>query len=336
VGGGGRRRSDARRAGGLPRAVVAGLRSDRPGVAAQDRGGLVEAADARPPSRPLHEPACRLDLGPHRPGGEVHPAQLRRRGAADRARLRRAPPGLHLGHIREHEQEVGTDLLGEQRRGQVLVDHGLDPREARRREHDRDPAAACTDDQHPGVEQEPDRLDLDDPGRLRRRHDAADMRPVGPHRPAALGGQPHALLGLIDRADRLRRHRECGVRRVDHGLREQRRDSASRRELVQERLIEEITDHALRLRAEDVERVGLHVVIGLRLERQEADLWSVAMGDDEAVRFMQRGDRPRRGPDVGLLVGCLRRLAPAQKRVPAERDDGQGSHRSPQARRMYA
>jgi len=327
---------DARRAGGLPRPVIAGAGHDRPGLAAQDLGSLVEPADAGASARPLGEPAGGLHLRPHRAGGEVHPAQLGRRGVPDRARGGRAPAGLDLGDIGEHQQEVGSDLLGEQRGGQILVDHGLDAGEARRREDDRDPAAPGADDEHACVEQEPDRLDLDDPGRLRRCHDAADVQPVRPHRPAALRGEPLADLRLVHRADRLRRHGEARVGGVDDRLREQRCDAAPNGELVQERLVEEIADHPLRLGAEDVQRIRPHVLVRLGLERQEPDLRPVAVRDDEAVRVVERRDRLRRGADVDLLVGGLRRLTAAQEGVPAECDDRERGHRSPQARRMYA
>ncbi len=76
-----------------------------------------------------------------------------------------------------------------------------------------------------------------------------------------------------------------------------------------ELLLDDVADHALRLGAEDVERVGLDVLVGRSLERQEPDLRPVAVRHDELVVRRDPGQRLRRDPDVGPLVLGGHRLA---------------------------
>ena len=48
-------------------------------------------------------------------------------------------------------------------------------------------------------------------------------------------------------------------------------------------LLEDVADHSLGLRAEDVERVGLDIRVRRGLERQQTDLWAVAVGENQVV-----------------------------------------------------
>jgi hypothetical protein len=76
----------------------------------------------------------------------------------------------------------------------------------------------------------------------------------------------------------------------DDDLREQRRHGCSA-QLVDELLLKQIADHPLALGSEQVERVRGHVRIGLALERQQADLQAVAVGDHELVLAREHRDR---------------------------------------------
>jgi hypothetical protein len=76
--------------------------------------------------------------------------------------------GVDVGHDR---QDVGTELGGQHRAGEVLVDHGLDADEppARRHRfvdvHDGDATAARADHHAVALEHPPDGLDAEDPPR---------------------------------------------------------------------------------------------------------------------------------------------------------------------------
>ena len=93
---------------------------------------------------------------------------------------------------------------------------------------------------------------------------------------------------------------EGRVRRVDLDHRQHGRQRLVEGHQVAQLLLHEIADHALRLGAEDIERVGRDLLVGRALERQQADLGSVAVGDDELV--LARHRRPARRQAVLTLV----------------------------------
>ena len=71
------------------------------------------------------------------------------------------------------------------------------------------------------------------------------------------------------------------------------------------------TRHPVAVGAEHVERILLDLVVGLALERQQADLGPVPVGDDDLVLGGDRGDLRDRGPDVAPLGGHVGGLAAA-------------------------
>src|SRR5579862_1218836 len=175
-------------------------------MAAEQLVDLVEAPDHAAPAGPLDEAANRLDLRAHRAGGEVLAAKLGWRSLADR------PLGwgavVHIDGVDVGGQHQGVDAQvdGQQRRGKILVDHGLDPPlPAVSLLDDGDPAAARADDEKPGFGQALDRAQLNDPLRLRRGHDAAPAAPVRLDRPPVLLRQGLGVGFGIDRTDELRR-----------------------------------------------------------------------------------------------------------------------------------
>ena len=93
------------------------------------------------------------------------------------------------------------------------------------------------------------------------------------------------------------------------------------RELVAELLLDDVADHPLRLRTEDVEGVGVDRLVRRSLERKQADLRSVAVGDHELM--LERDGRKclARGARVLTLVLGGESLAPTQQRVASECDD---------------
>src|SRR5581483_9503846 len=75
------------------------------------------------------------------------------------------------------------------------------------------------------------------------------------------------------------------------------------------------------LRAQHVERIGRHVVVGLVLKRKQSDLRAVAVGHDEPVLDRNCGENVRGTRHVRALDGGFERLTPAQERVAAESHD---------------
>jgi hypothetical protein len=93
-----------------------------------------------------------------------------------------------------------------------------------------------------------------------------------------------------------------------------------------------VSDHALRLRAEDGERVGAgQQRVALALEGEHADLRAVAVADDQLVPPGQRGEGLRGRPDVLQLDSSVGFVAVLEQRVAAEGDDN--AHVSRPARR---
>src|SRR5581483_1029312 len=228
--------------------------------------------------------------------------------------------------VGEHHQPVGGERLGEEAGGEVLVDDGFDAGQPSVPAHDRYAPASGADDDLAGGEQPLDRGELDDLARLRRRDHAPHVRPVGGDGPAALGCEPGRLDAVVDRADRLRRPREGRVVLVDDDLGEHGDDAAAAGS-SRERLREEVADHPLALRAEDVERVRRDLGVGVGLEREESHLRAVAVRDHELVPLGERRQRRDCLADVGLLDGGLRALPAPQERIPSQGDDE--PHRQP-------
>ena len=157
--------------------------------------------------------------------------------------------------------------------------------------------------------------------RLGRRDHAAEAVAVGLERPALLGRQRVCLRLVVDGSDRLRRIGEGRVGRVDLDLRQERGEPLVLRQLVAQLLLEHVADHPLRLGVQDVERIGLDLLVGRSLERQQPDLRSVAVRDHELVLERDRRQRLAGDARVRALVLGGQGLPALEQRVAAERDD---------------
>ncbi len=100
-----------------------------------------------------------------------------------------------------------------------------------------------------------------------------------------------------------------------------RREWLLGRQQVAQLLLDEVADHAFRLGAEDVERVRLDLLVGRALERQEADLWTVAVGDHQLVVRGEGSQLLRGHAHVLPLVLGGHGLPATEQRIAAQGDD---------------
>jgi hypothetical protein len=136
---------------------------------------------------------------------------------------------------------------------------------------------------------------------------------------------------FVDRADELRRFIERRVVAIDLDHREDRGERDLRREEVSQLLLDQVPDHPLRLRPEDVERIRLDVLVGGCLEGEQPDLRTVAVGQHHLVVLGHWSDRPGRGPDVVALHVDGHRFTALEQGVATESDED--AHRLPLNRR---
>jgi hypothetical protein len=106
------------------------------------------------------------------------------------------------------------------------------------------------------------------------------------------------------------------IRGVDVDLGERRGDRPPRQR-VHQLLLEAVADHSLRLRGEDIERVRCEVAIRLCLQREQADLWSVSVGDHDVGVLSEPATGRTAVTMLALRLG-LAPLAAADQRVAAE------------------
>ena len=135
------------------------------------------------------------------------------------------------------------------------------------------------------------------------------------------------------RADELGRVLEGRVARRHFGLADQA-DDLPAREGVLERLEQEVADHPLGLRTEDIERVRVRQRrVGRALVGQQPDLWPVAVGNHHLVvpRQWRQGGHSRF--DMLLLDLGHRDLTTLQERVAAHRHHE--THVSPRSWRPW-
>lgn len=105
-------------------------RSQRDAGSRSARQGIVNTRQCANPCRlsaPLHIPAYRGHLRPHRAIGFGKRRQLIGRSLTNSALLRRSPMFIHRIRIRQNNQTIGRYLLRQQCRRQVFIYHRLDP-----------------------------------------------------------------------------------------------------------------------------------------------------------------------------------------------------------------
>ena len=223
--------------------------------------------------------------------------------------------------VGQHHEQPRVQAARQQAGREVLVDYRLDAVQLAVAVGGRNAAAARADGDDAFLDQQADGLDLDDLDRLRRRHDAPEVGPVGGDRPALVALQALGLAAAVDRSDRLGRVLERRVLRIDHDLRQHRDDVVLLGNDVAEFLLDHVADHADGLGADHVQRVGVDRLVGLVHQRQQADLRPVAVGDHQLVLVVHARQLARRDADVAALVLDVERLAPLQQGVAAECDD---------------
>ncbi|CAI8896061.1 NAD-specific glutamate dehydrogenase [Pseudomonas sp. IT-P260] len=224
--------------------------------------------------------------------------------------------------VRGDHQQIGLQLLGEQRRAQILVDHRLDALEVTVLVvHRRNPAATSANHDAALVQQPLDRTDFEDAFWPRAGHHAAEFVTVRGDGPAFFCGELFCFGFLVDRADRFARVLEGRVLGVDFNLGQQGGERHFEVQQVAQFLFDYVADHAFGFGTEHVQRVRGDGGVRRRLQRQQADLRAIAMGDDQLVARMDLGDLLGGDADVGALVVSGHRLATAEQGVTAQSYD---------------
>ena len=216
---------------------------------------------------------------------------------------------------------------GEQRRGEVLVDHRVDAGERAAAPHHGHAAAARADDEGAGLGEVAHGLELDDLPGLGAGHDAAPAAArVLAHGEALL---EHHLprLGLgVEGADRLGGRGEGLVLGVDGHLGDDghhRHLELALAQVVGQRLRRHVADLALALGAADVHRHRRHRLGGERvLDQQVADLGAVAVREHDPPAVLDElRDAAHGAVDVEQLLLEGADLAGLEDGVAAEGDD---------------
>ena len=186
--------------------------------------------------------------------------------------------------------------------------------------HRGDPAAPRTDHDDVLVQEPSDRPDLEDALGFGRGHHPAPFVAVLLEDPSLLGGQTVGLGLVVDGTHELGRVAERRIGRVDLDHRQDRRERHLQRQQVAELLLQDVADHPLGLRAQDIERVRLDLLVRRALQGEQPDLRAVAVGQHELVIPGHCRQRRRRGAHVGSLRLRRHRLAALQQGVTAQRD----------------
>ena len=139
------------------------------------------------------------------------------------------------------------------------------------------------------------------------------------HHPALLRGKRLRLVLGVDRPDELGRVREGRVVRIDLDHREDRRKRDLEGKEVAELLLDEVADHALRLGAEDVERVRVDLGVGRALQGEQPDLGAVAVRDDELVITCHAGESLRGVRTFARWLSAVIGSPRLRSALPAER-----------------
>ncbi len=141
----------------------------------------------------------------------------------------------------------------------------------------------------PALEQPGDRTDLEDPDlgsgeATTRRHLSPSGLTAQPFSAASRLG----FVALVDRPDELGRVAERRVIGVDLDHGQDARERTVERQKVAQLLLDHVADHPFGLSTEDVERIGLDLLVRRGLEGEQPDLRTVAVRDDQLVPV---GDR---------------------------------------------
>ena len=86
-------------------------------------------------------------------------------------------------------------------------------------------------------------------------------------------------------------------------------------------LLHQIADHALRLRAQDVQRIWRHLRVGRALQSQQAHLRPVPVRDDQLVLNRDRRQLLAGDADVVALVVAAHGLTPSKQGIATQGDD---------------
>ena len=201
---------------------------------------------------------------------------------------------------------------------------------------DRHAATAGADHRRAAFEQLLDERAFDDVDRVGAGNHPPPAIPVGGDSPTPLGGEPVGVALGIGRADELGRRVERRIGGIDQRLGHEAHDRTPETG-GRDRALQPVPDQPLCLRDQGIEgiRPRQRVVVGA-LERQQAHLGSVAVGDHQLMVGGDGGKGRGNGCDVFDLDRGVRDRSAGQQRVAPQGDQDAHSSTGPSTSGMAA
>ena len=278
-----------------------------------------------PPCPSFPQTADCLHLWAHRPRGEGVTPKFASGRRTDGAGAARPVAELDSWNVRQDQQSVCLEVLGKERRSQILVDHRL-------RSHEtsivapchRDAAPASTDHHRTSSHERTDLVTPQHSLRLGARHDSSPGRSVPTDLPTPATRQRLSVVLRVDRSDKFRGRFECRIVRRDQGLGGQadhRTGPGGRSPRPAEASSRSCLESGRPGRREDRDETdrGRAALSSAR----RPDLGPIAVRDDQVVVLGQRRECVDGGPHMVLLDLGVGRLAPLEEGIATECSDNE-------------
>ena len=305
------------------------------GLALNAIGGLLKKGDERNAAGlAFGKRHGGLNLRQHGAGGKLLfvdvLARLVRRESVKALLVGLAEVDGDLFNGRQDDEHIRVEELGELGGGKVLINDGGRADKLAVTAHDGDATASDRDDDRTVVDERLDSVLFNDVDRLGGGNDlTVATAGILDHGVAFFGGDAVGGLLVVERADGLGGVLEGGVSLIDEHLRDDGGNvlvHLAGGKLVADGVLQVVTDVALAHRAALGEgHVGLDGPClggGGHAEVDHADLWAVAVGDDDLVALRDQVDDGLCGlGDKGKLL-----IGGAAQRVAAEGDDDSLAH----------
>ena len=218
--------------------------------------------------------------------------------------LRRSPVFIYRISIGEDHQSICINLLGEQRSGEIFINHRFTPCSVIRHRHT---AAAAANHHMPLFEQQLDGFAVENFTRLRRRHHPAQIFTITFHLPAVSRFQCLLFFWLINRTNKFLWLQKRRIIRRNFNARQHRRDRRHLR-LCAQTLRQHIANHPLTFCHQHIQRIRFYLFPRQILQCQQPHLRPVAVNNRQPIRTGQARQRGYSTGDIAILIFCRQRL----------------------------